>query len=202
MNSCRWFLAMLLWYCFLLSLWLEGEQTLKYVVSVGPRAEKFNIVCNDHGRTHKCYFSVFDQKFPFRANLVKGNPNFQFKLKSVTKNNSNMPNPMVMFTFSVFWLELPLLGKLGPKNQNCKFKLKFGTYTNSNMQNSMALFIVSVLDRKHPFWANMVQKIKIVSLSWNLVPRLIRIWRIQWRCSLFLLYTANTLFEQIWSKKS
>ena len=32
------------------------------------------------------------------------------------------------------------------------------------MQNSMALFIFSVLDRKHPFWANLVQKIKIVSL--------------------------------------
>ena len=53
----------------------------------------------------------------------------------------------------------------GPKNQNVKFKLKFGTYTNSNMQNSMALFAFSVLDLKHSFWANLVQKFKIVSLS-------------------------------------
>ena len=82
----------------------------------------------------------------------------------------------------------------------------------------------SVLDRKHTFWAHLiqkikilnlswnlvpeqnssvvflfymgntlfrqaksVQKIKIVSLSWNLVPRVTGIWRIQWRCSLFLL---------------
>ena len=34
--------------------------------------------------------------------------------------------------------------------------------------------------RKYPFWANFVQKIKILSLSSNLVPKLIRICRIQW----------------------
>ena len=67
--------------------------------------------------------------------------------------------------FFRFWLELPFLDKLGPKNQNCQFKLIFGTYTNSNMQNSMTLFIFSVLDRKHSLWANLVQKIKNVSLS-------------------------------------
>ena len=39
-------------------------------------------------------------------------------------------------------------------------------------------FRFSALDWKYPFWANLVQKIKIVSLSWNLVPKLIRIWRI------------------------
>ena len=31
----------------------------------------------------------------------------------------------------------------------------------------------SVLDRKHPFWTNLTQKIKVVSRSWNLVPRTI-----------------------------
>ena len=58
----------------------------------------------------------------------------------------------------------------------------------------MALFTFSALDQKHSFWANLVQKIIIVSLSWNLVPRLIRICRIQCYCSLFLFYIANTLF--------
>ena len=33
----------------------------------------------------------------------------------------------------------------------------------------------SIFDRKFPFWVNLVQKIKIVSLSRSLVPRLIRI---------------------------
>ena len=35
------------------------------------------------------------------------------------------------------------------------------------------------------------KKVKIVSLSWNLIPRPIRICRIQWWCSLFLLSTVN-----------
>ena len=34
-------------------------------VSVDPRAEKFNILSNNHGRRHKCNFSVFDRKFLF-----------------------------------------------------------------------------------------------------------------------------------------
>ena len=44
----------------------------------------------------------------------------------------------------------------------------------------MVVFTFSILDGKHPFWASLVQKIKIVCL-----PRLIRISRIQCRCSLF-----------------
>ena len=34
----------------------------------------------------------------------------------------------------------------------------------------MVMFTFFVLDRTHPFWGNLVQKIKILSLSWNLVP--------------------------------
>ena len=67
--------------------------------------------------------------------------------------------------FFRFWSEVPFLGKFGPKNQNCHFKLKFGSQTNSNMQDSVVLFTFSVLDWKHPFWANLVQKIKIVILT-------------------------------------
>ena len=37
-----------------------------------------------------------------------------------------------------------------------------------------------VLDMKHYFWEYLVQKIKAVRFSLNLVPRLIRICRIQW----------------------
>ena len=75
-----------------------------------------------------------------------------------------------------------LLGKFGPKIQYCQFKLEFGTFTNSNIQNSMVMFDYSVGDRKYLFWKNLVQKIKIVSLSWNLVHKLIRICTIQWWC--------------------
>ena len=60
---------------------------------------------------------------------------------------------------------MPFLGKFGPKIQNSQFKLKPSTETNSNMQNSMVVFTFFDLDRKYPFRANLIQKIKTVSLS-------------------------------------
>ena len=47
----------------------------------------------------------------------------------------------------------------------------------------------SVFNWKYLFWVNLVQKFKIISLSWNFVPRLIRICRILWWCSHFLFST-------------
>ena len=87
--------------------------------------------------------------------------------------------------------EITFLDKFGLKNKNCEFKPKHGIWINSNMQNSVVVFSFSVLDRKNPFWANLVQKIKIVSLSWNLVPRLIRILEFngELHCFCFLLET-------------
>ena len=111
-----------------------------------------------------------------------------------------MQNSMMLLTFFGFWVEIPLLGKFGPKNQNCHFKLKFGTYTNSNMQNSMVMFSFFVFDRKYPFWANLFQKVKIISWSWNLVARLIWICWIQSCCSLFSFLTGSAFLGQIWSK--
>ena len=123
-------------------------------------------------------FFVFEWKYPFWANLVQ-------KVKIISWS-WNLVARLIWIcriqwscSFFCFWLEMPFLGKFGPKNQNCHFKLKFGTYSNSNMQNSMVMFILSVFDWKYPFWANLVQKVKIISLSWNLVPTLIRISKIQ-----------------------
>ena len=62
------------------------------------------------------------------------------------------------------------------------------------MQNSMGMFTFSVFNTKHFFWANLIQKIKIVNLTWNLVPKLIQKCRIQWECSLFLFSMGNTFF--------
>ena len=58
----------------------------------------------------------------------------------------------------------------------------------------MAMFTWSVLEHKRPFLANLIKKIKIVHLSWYLIPRLIQICRIQWWCLVFLFSTKNTLF--------
>ena len=70
------------------------------------------------------------------------------------------------------------------------------------MQNSMVIFTFYIFGWKYPVWDNVVQKIKIVSLRWNLIPRLIRICWIQWCCSLFSFLTGNALLGQIWSKLS
>ena len=120
-------------------------------MSVGPHAEKFNVVNNDRRRMLKCDFSVFKQKFPSWVNLVK------------------------------------------KKNQNCQFKLKFGIWV-CKIQWWCSLFLS---DCKHIFWANLVRKIKIVSLSWNLIPRLIRTCRIHWCSSLLLISTGITFFGKL-----
>ena len=98
----------------------------------------------------------------------------------------------------------PLLDKFGQKNpkqtgkktkQKQKKKKKITIVSSSwNLVpgKSMAVFTFSVLDSKHSFWENLVQKIKVV--SWKLVYNLIRICRIQWWRSFFQFYTGNTLF--------
>ena len=147
-------------------------------------------------------FFVFEWKCPFWANLIQ-------KIKIVTFCWNLVPRLIRLckthwcYSLFCFWVEIPFLGKFGPKHQNCHFKLKFGTYTSSNMQNSMMIFIyLFFFDRKYPFWANLVQKVNSISWNWNLGPRLIQIWRIQWWCSFFLFLIGSTLFGQILSKKS
>ena len=64
------------------------------------------------------------------------------------------------------------------------------------------MFTFSVFNQKYPFWVISVQKIEIFSLRWNLVPRLIWIWRFQELISLLLFSTGNILFAQIHCKNS
>ena len=72
--------------------------------------------------------------------------------------------------------------------------------TNWNMQNCDAHLLRPRLEIPTP--VNSLQKIKIISLSWKLVPRLIWMSRNQlWWLSLFLLLSGNTFWGgQIWSK--
>ena len=98
-------------------------------MSVGPYAEKFNTVSNYYINTHKCDFSVSDQKYPFWENLVKKNQNVSLSW--------NIPRL--------------ILGKFGPKNQNCQFKPKLRTKADSNTENSLLAFILFILDWKYLF---------------------------------------------------
>ena len=133
-----------------------------------------------------CTCFSFPPEFPFcLVNIVQ-------KIKIVSLGWNLLPGlPRICriqwwYSLFCFRLETPFLSKFGPKNQNCQFKPKFGSYINSNMPNSMVVFTFSVLDWKQHFWANLVQRIKIVSSSWNLATRLIPICRIEWWCLLFL----------------
>ena len=58
----------------------------------------------------------------------------------------------------------------------------------------------SVFNWKYLFGVNLVQKLKIISLSWNFVPRLIQICRIPWWCLLFLFSTGNTFLGKFGPK--
>ena len=104
---------------------------------------------------------------------------------------------MTIFTFSVLTTNI-LFGQFCFKNSKL-FKLKFDSKTNSNGQNSMVVFILSILDWEYRFGGNLVQKIKIASLCWELVLRFIRIWRIQWRCS-FSVFGWKYLLKFFFSK--
>ena len=59
----------------------------------------------------------------------------------------------------------------------------------------------SVFNWKYLFWVNLVQKLKIISSSWNFVPRLIQICRIPWWCSPFVFSTGNTFLGRFGPKK-
>ena len=132
-------------------------------------------------------FSVFDWNYLFWANFVQKIKfvNIGWNLVSRLIRMCRIQWWCSFFLFYLGWKN-PFLDKLGPQGQNCQFKMKFGTYINSNMQNSMVVFSFSVLDWKHIFSADLIQKVKIVSLSRNLVLRLIWICRTQWRSLLFL----------------
>ena len=145
-------------------------------------------------------FFVFDWKYPFWANLVQKIKIISLSWKLVLTLIQNWVSNAELsghVHFFCFWSEIHSLGKFDPKNQNYQFKLKFGTYTNSNMKNSMACSLFSFLIRNIFFGANLVQKVKIINLSWDLVASLIWISSIQWCCSLFLFSNGNTLFGQI-----
>ena len=144
---------------------------------------------------------IFDWKYPFCENFVQ-------KLKILSLSWNLTPRVIricrIQWCCSLFLFRpaILLLEKFGPKHENCWFKLKFGTQNNPNMRNSMLLFTLSVFNREHPFCANLVQKVKIVSLSWNWGASLIRICRTQWCCLLSSSSTENAGFRQVWSKKT
>ena len=59
------------------------------------------------------------------------------------------------------------------------------TFTTQKANTCSPWTACSVFDWKYPFWVHLVQKLKFISLSWNLVLELIRICRIPWYVHFF-----------------
>ena len=153
---------------------------------------------NQIGNVH---FFCFLFEIPFLGKFVPKLQNSHLKLKFGTSSNSSMQNSMLMFIF-LFLIGNPLFWQIWSKKSKLSVEAETSNWTNSNMQNSMMLLSFLVFEWKYPIWANLVQKIKIAISSWNLVPTLIRTCGIQWWYSFLLFLIGNTLFGQIWSKKS
>ena len=144
-------------------------------------------------------FSVLDQKNPFWVNLAK-------KIEIVSLSGNSVPR-LIWICGVQWWCSLfqfltgnTVLGKFGPKNQTCQFELKFGTrliWICRIMQKICGVHFLC-FGREKLFLGKSYKKIKIVSLSWFLVPRLIWICGIHWWCSLFLFWAINVFLGQIW----
>ena len=128
----------------------------------------------------------------FCANLVQ-------KIRIVSLSLSwNLVPRIICICRNQWWcLPLPFLtrntlfGKMSPKIQNFLFKVKCDTWTSWKMQNSMVLINFSALGCEYTFWVNLVQKIKIVRISWNLV---IPIWTIEWWSLFFFVFDRKYRF--------
>ena len=101
--------------------------------------------------------------------------------------------------FLSFWFRIPSTGKFGPKTQFVcsNWKLIPQLIWIFRIQ---CCFHFIFLDWKYLFWTNLVQNVKSVSLSWNLVFKLIRIWKTRWWCSVFLFLIGSILFWELCSK--
>ena len=83
------------------------------------------------------------------------------------------------------------------ENFSLSWNLVLGLFKYAELHGDVHFFYIRLIILS---WANLVEKIKIVSLCWNLVPTLIRICVTQWWYPLFLFLTINILLGQIWSK--
>ena len=148
-------------------------------------------------------YSVFNWNYLFwvilvqKLKIISLSWNFVSRLIQICR----IPWRCSLFLFST---GKTFLGKFGPKNKNCQFVLKFRTrriWICRIMKKTCGVHFFCFRPEK-PFLDKSSQKIKIFSLSWNLVPRLLWISRIQWWCSIFLFLNINIFLGQIWSKNS
>ena len=64
------------------------------------------------------------------------------------------------------------------------------------------VFLFFIFNQNALFWVNLLKQVKIIILSSNSAPTIIRICTIQLWCLHFLFLITNTVFGQMWSQKS
>ena len=153
----------------------------------GSSTKKFNIVSIHHGWMQIHDFFCFRPEIPFLAKLVP-----KIKIR-ICRSQGDV-------NFFCFWPEIPYLGKLDPNLISLSWNLLECCYLST--QKSMMMFTVSVFSQKYLLWKKyFLQKIKIVSLSWYLVPRLIQICRTQGCCSLLFSFWLEIPFLSKFGQK-
>ena len=110
------------------------------------------------------------------------------KLYTILRWNKPRRQDITDFSFKMFKIMRPLM---------CSKCLKTTVGLTFTLQKANAC---SPWKWKYIFWVKLVENLKIISLSWNFVPRLIQICRIPWWCSLFLFSTGNTFLGKFGPK--
>ena len=87
------------------------------------------------------------------------NKNFLFKMKVITKTNSNVLTLMVTFIYPALYMKYPFWANLPPKIKIKNFLFKMNLVPRLvRVLNSIVMFKFSLLYRKYPFLSNLVQK--------------------------------------------
>ena len=144
-------------------------------------------------------FSFLHQKYPFQANLVQ-----KFKIESEIWVPRLSPMCRILrwrSFFSFFGRKTPFSPNL-VQETNLFIQTKIWylqKIRHADFDDDVHFFCFR--SEKNKFWANLVQKLRVVCLKWTYVPRLILICRIRWWCPSFLFRLEIPFLWKIWSKK-
>ena len=116
------------------------------------------------------------------------------KLYTIIRKKEPRRQDITNFSFKIFKIMRSLRSS---KYLKTKAELMFTTQKANACSHWTAC---SVFNWKYLFWVNLAQKLEIISLSWNFVPRLIQISRSPCWCSLFLFSTENTFMGKFCPK--
>ena len=130
-----------------------------------------------------------DQIYPKWVFPIKKTEKVNTTIKFYIFKLAKVPNFSLNWQFWIFWPNS--LKRVFP------FEIRKSVHHHWNLNIQFSLGIKFALKGipglKQKKWTPPLNCTNLDSLSWNLVPRLIRICRMQWWCLLFLFSTVNTI---------